>query len=72
MIRFVLISGKHGRDLYMSKKWWKSTTIWVNVLMAAVAIADKLGPNVIPVEISAAIVAVVNILNRFRTTEPVK
>jgi len=54
-----------------SKQWWKSRTIWANVIMAIPVILDKLGPNVIPAEYSATIVAIVNVVLRLITTAPV-
>ena len=54
-----------------SKKWYTSKTIWVNVLTAIPLVIDKLGPNVIPDNYSAIILAAVNIGLRFITNSSV-
>jgi len=52
------------------KLWWKSSTIWVNLIGIAVPILDTvLATNFIAdKEVYALILAVLNILNRFRVS----
>ena len=52
----------------MSKNFWKSKTIWMNVLSAAVELTGLLP---IPAGTTVIIVNVLNIALRFVTSEPV-
>ena len=52
-----------------SKVWWKSRTVWVNVLMIVGAVVAIPGLG-LPSETAATIVAVVNVLLRTITKEP--
>jgi hypothetical protein len=54
-----------------SKKWYASKTIWVNVITLIPLIVDKLGPQVIPAEYAAIVLAVVNVVLRLITTSAV-
>lgn len=58
------------------KPWYQSKTIWFNVLAGAVAVAGVLGfgqfqPDKATVETIGMLVAVVNIILRYVTKEPV-
>lgn len=54
------------------KPFYKSTTVWLNVLAVVVLVLDSvLRFNVIQdKDVVAIVVAVLNLLNRFRTNEP--
>lgn len=56
-----------------TKPFWESTTFWINAAgMAAVGLEmAKMVPGIQP-EYVALIVAVLNIINRFRVAGPVK
>lgn len=58
------------------KMWWESTTIWINLLAVIVPVLDLITQmNIIQdKEVYALIIAVLNILNRFRVSpsDPVK
>lgn len=56
-----------------SKTWYKSSTVWLNIVaVLVVALKFALNSNLIPdPDVIAVITAVLNILNRFRTTQPV-
>lgn len=57
----------------VAKPFWKSTTLWLNVLAVAVValqyITDK---HLLQPEYEALILAVLNIVNRFKSSIPVK
>ena len=58
------------------KKWYKSKTVWVNSLTAALGfITYVLGTNLLPVEVTAVVaglvVPVVNVVLRFLTKEEI-
>ena len=58
------------------KKWYKSKTVWVNGLTAALGfITYVLGTNLLPVEVTAVVaglvVPVVNVVLRFLTKEEI-
>jgi hypothetical protein len=54
----------------IEKKWWQSTTLWINILgVVAIAIQIIIKSGSIPdADIVAILVAVLNIVNRFRVT----
>jgi len=54
------------------KPFWQSSTLWINFLgIVAIALEFALKSNLIPdAEFVALIVAVLNILNRFRVQKP--
>lgn len=56
------------------KKWYESTTIWINVAGIIAIILDLLlrSSMILDPDIIAIIVAVLNIINRFRITTPQK
>lgn len=58
------------------KKWWSSWTIWFNVIIAAVAIADALiGTGFFSgtaLKIFGSVVVVGNVLLRIKTKEGLK
>lgn len=53
---------KHLRqDLYVTKKWYKSKTIWVNVLSAiALGIQELAGGSVINPKVAVVIIVLLN------------
>lgn len=59
------------------KEWFRSKTLWFNILALAVAIAGVFGfgeylPNVKWGEIIAIAVAIANLFLRYWTSEPIK
>jgi hypothetical protein len=54
----------------MEKKWWQSTTLWINILgIIAIGIELVVKSNSIPdADVTAILVAVLNIINRLRLT----
>jgi hypothetical protein len=55
----------------MAKKYWKSKTLWVNLLsIGAYAIDNLMGTNIIPPAKGAVILGVLNILLRLITDKP--
>lgn len=60
-----------------SKKWWASKSIWVNMIMAIVAIFSAALPEVelfekVTPEVFISIFSGVNMLLRFVTTKPIE
>ena len=57
----------------MEKKWYQSSTIWINLLGIVVTVLELVvASNLIPdPEIIALIVAILNILNRFKAPKKV-
>ncbi len=55
------------------KPFWKSKTLWVNLIAAIALIAEGVTGRevVIPLEVQASILAVVNLVLRKVTKEPV-
>lgn len=54
------------------KAWYRSRTVWVNVLMLILAIiATVQETNAVPIEELAVIAAVVNVVLRFVTVDPI-
>ena len=56
-----------------TKMWWESSTVWIN-LVGALVVALKLvvDSNLIPdADVTAIVVALLNILNRFRAPKVV-
>ncbi len=51
------------------KKWYKSRTLWLNVLASVGLFAQNQFGFVIPMELQAVLIAWMNILLRFDTTE---
>lgn len=56
----------------MSKKWWKSKTLWFNVVTAAVVLADKFSGNIISTDVAYSIAVVGNVILRFITKESIE
>lgn len=55
------------------KPFWKSRTIWANALaLAALVLQEALGHEVLPLEFQGAVLAVLNVILRFRTDTPVQ
>lgn len=59
----------------VAKPWWKSKTVWVNLLAALISIAAELQHAIpLPERVSTyvvAVVAVANIVLRLLTAQPV-
>ncbi|TSA13570.1 MAG: hypothetical protein D4R73_00660 [Deltaproteobacteria bacterium] len=53
------------------KAWWRSKTLWVNVVAGAALLAQSQFGFVIDGEVQAAILTVVNLALRLITNEPV-
>ena len=55
------------------KEWWKSSTLWLNAAGIATMVLDLVvQSNLIPdADVLAIVLAVLNILNRFRTKNPI-
>jgi len=54
------------------KKVYKSRTVWVNVLALIAVVAQELaGENVFSAELQLAVLAALNAVLRFRTTEAI-
>ena len=53
------------------KPWYQSSTIWLNVVAVAVVAGLEFIQPIIPPEYAAAVAFVLNIVNRFRTTQAV-
>jgi hypothetical protein len=49
------------------KKWWKSKTVWFNVVSGAIVICNELAGKVIPTEVATSVVVVGNVVLRFLT-----
>lgn len=57
-----------------TKKWYESSTLWINIVgVVAVVLELALQTNIIPdADVVALLVALLNILNRFRAPKVVK
>jgi len=57
-----------------TKKWYESKTLWINGALGLLTVLEiVVASNLIPdPEYLALAIAVINILRRFRVTEPVK
>lgn len=56
-----------------TKPWWESKTIWVNAILLTIAILGVfLDYKVIDPQIVSIASAILNVVLRFVTTEPVK
>ena len=54
------------------KPFWQSKTFWLNVIAISILIADYLFTNqIIPAEWGVLILGILNIINRFFTSQPV-
>lgn len=62
------------KEIMMNKKdWWKSKTIWLNVVSVAVFAIDKLsGAGAIPADVAGVVIGVANVVLRIITTKAVK
>ena len=56
------------------KPFWKSSTIWLNVVGVLVIVLQLVTSTklVVDPDVQMVLLAVLNILNRFRTEEPIK
>mgnify|MGYP007031193629 CR=1 FL=1 len=55
------------------KDWWKSRTVWVNLLaFAGFMVQAVTGQELLTVEAQAVVIAVLNIILRFQTTDPIR
>ena len=57
-----------------SKPWWESSTIWINLAgIVALVLEVVISSNLVPdPEIIGLIVAILNIINRFRAPKTIK
>lgn len=56
----------------MAKEWWRSKTVWVNVLvLVGMVVAGRFMDATQWAEVSAAVLAILNIILRFATNEPI-
>lgn len=54
------------------KKWWKSKTLWVNILsVVAIIVQDVTGNDILPPENQAAALGIINLILRSITGGPV-
>lgn len=53
------------------KRWFTSKTLWVNAIALAAALAQYYYGIVLPVEAQAGLLAVINMLLRLQTDQPV-
>ena len=55
------------------KKWYYSKTMWFNVLSISLIIAQYMNDvHIIPLELQAPIMAIINILLRYVTNQPIQ
>jgi len=55
------------------KDWWKSRTVWVNLLAFAAFITQAItGREFLTVEAQAVVIAVLNIILRFDTSSAIR
>ena len=66
-----LFMAKRSATGKLGKAWWRSKTLWVNILALVVLLfKDQLGLTISGEE-TTAIMAVINMILRFITNEPV-
>lgn len=46
-----------------TKKWWKSKTVWLNVLGIAVTVTNELTGKVVPTSVAVNVLSIINVLN---------
>ncbi len=56
----------------MSKKWYKSRILWVNIVGAVSILIQTNTKFVIPIEIQSSVLFVLNILLRFNTSKAIE
>ena len=56
----------------MTKPFWQSSTLWINIVGVLIVVLDLvLQSNLIPdPDVTAIVVSILNILNRFRVKKP--
>jgi hypothetical protein len=55
------------------KDWWLSRTVWVNLLAFAAFMTQAVtGQDLLNIETQAVIIAVLNIILRFQTSDPIR
>lgn len=53
------------------KPFWQSKTFWLNVIAIAILVGDYLFTNqIIPAEWGVLVLGILNIINRFFTSQP--
>lgn len=57
--------------MMLTKPFWTSRTLWVNVLTAAVALGSGHLGFEVPAHVAVPLVAIANVILRFLTTQPV-
>jgi Mg2+/citrate symporter len=55
-----------------TKPFWRSTTLWINAVGILATILTIVSGMVKDAEVVALLIAIANILNRFRNVEPKK
>jgi hypothetical protein len=60
-------------QVVVAKPWYKSSTLWLNIAaIAALGLQYVTNTNLLDPEFQALVLALLNLLNRFRTSSPVK
>ena len=62
-------------QIVLKKPFWKSTTLWINVLGVLAIALDVVAKTVVDPDAIAILLALANIINRFRvsnTVQPLK
>lgn len=54
------------------KKWYQSSTIWVNIIPIVLLVLDYLVRQSNDAELIVLLTAIINIINRLRVKEPIK
>lgn len=55
----------------MSKKWWKSKTFWLGILMCVAAVAEYLAGLPVGASVVQMISGILTIVVRFVTSQPI-
>ncbi len=55
----------------MTKEWWRSKTLWVNIIAVLVIVVQGLTGFVITPEAQAGILAILNLILRLQTEEAI-
>ena len=56
----------------MTKEWWRSKTLWVNIIAVLVIVVQGLTGFVITPEAQAGILAILNLILRLQTEEAIE
>lgn len=66
-----LVEKQFNRGIIMEKKWYKSKTIWVNVLSIAALYAQITSGFIFSIESQTAMLALINLMLRVVTKEEI-